>query len=125
MGAIRLKDSFTQVLRANGVALDETLTRFMDNEDIYEKFLYKFLNDKNFEQLQMCYTEENYEQAFRHAHTLKGVMANLGLMSSYKTLNQFVEKLRANEIDETCQQLYEEFCQGFEQTIEVIRIHAD
>ena len=43
------------------------------SEKMVQKFVLKFLNDKSYELLEASLKEENYEDAFRAAHTIKGV----------------------------------------------------
>lgn len=66
-------------LAENGADVDGTLHRFMGNETLYLKFLLKFRDDANYRGLLESLDGENYEEAFKCAHTLKGVSANLGL----------------------------------------------
>lgn len=91
---------YKRQLLATGTDLDSTLDRFMNNEDLYEKFLVKFLEDKNFAELKKNLELKNYEEAFVNAHTLKGVSANLGLDSVYNVLIPMVEELRNNSYTE-------------------------
>lgn len=97
---VKLMDiKYKRQLLACGVELNTTLERFMNNEDLYDKFLVKFLDDKNFYELKKNIESKNYEDAFANAHTLKGVAANLGLGSLYDILVDMVEELRDNSYD--------------------------
>jgi histidine phosphotransfer protein HptB len=71
--------NYKRQLLARGVALDTTLDRFMNNENLYEKFLIKFLEDENFTELKENLKEKKYEKAYTNAHTLKGVCAKFGV----------------------------------------------
>ena len=51
---------------------EEVVNRLCSRKFV-EKFLVKFLADKSYEDLHRYLDEENYEEAFRAAHTLKGV----------------------------------------------------
>lgn len=79
-----------------GVDLDRTLERFLYKEDLYIKFLKKFLNDSNFDGIKNSLQQKDYQQAFNFAHTLKGVTANLGLEPIYHICDELVEELRKN-----------------------------
>ena len=77
-----------------GADVDMTVNRFMGNETLYLKFLGKFLDDKNFEGLKETIPAGQYEEAFRYAHTLKGVAVNLGINPVHDLADKIVEALR-------------------------------
>lgn len=87
-----------------GLDLEGSLARFMNKEDLYERFLKKFLDDRNFEDLKNALKDQKYEEAFRYAHTIKGVAGNLGLTPLYEGIQPLVEDLR----HQTCANLDEE-----------------
>ena len=47
------------------------------SEALVQRFVGKFLSDQSFQLLESSLKTENYEDAFRAAHTLKGVTQNL------------------------------------------------
>lgn len=63
-------------------------------EKLVERFALKFLTDESFAILVKAMDEENYEEAFRAAHTLKGVGLNLGFTKLYKVSEILTEALR-------------------------------
>ncbi len=81
-------------LEACGADVDATLKRFMGNEALYTRFLLKFPDDKNLAGLRETIPAGEYGDAFRYAHTLKGVAANLGIGSVYDAADRIVEELR-------------------------------
>lgn len=87
-------------LEACGADVDLTVKRFMGNEGLYLKFLGKFLDDKNFEGLKESIPAGQYEEAFRYAHTLKGVAVNLGINPVHDLADQIVEALRGKAPEE-------------------------
>lgn len=84
-------------LEACGVDLNTTMERFMGKEELLFKFLKKFNNDESFANLVKCMDAKEFESAFGHAHTLKGVAANLGLGNLSNSTSVLVEKLRAKD----------------------------
>lgn len=64
------------------------------SEKLVERFALKFLTDKSFPALAKAMAEENYEDAFRAAHTLKGVGLNLGFTKLYQASDVLTEELR-------------------------------
>lgn len=67
------------------------------NEARVEKYMLKFLDDTSFELLCASLKEGNMEEAFRAAHTLKGVCQNLGFQKLYESSNRLTETLRDRE----------------------------
>lgn len=72
---------------------EEVLTRLM-NEAIVKKFLLKFFSDPNYEMLITAIDGEDWETAFRAAHTLKGLCLTLGLGDLARSSSDMTEKLR-------------------------------
>lgn len=86
-------------LEAWGVNLEETLSRFIDDSELYIECLYTFADDNNFVDLGVALQNADYQRAFDCAHTLKGVAGNLGLTPLFNVLSDLVEPLRANIYD--------------------------
>lgn len=53
-----------------------------------------FCKDENFDQLPVALNNGNGQEAFRCAHTLKGVAANFGLLPLLDAISKVVEPLR-------------------------------
>lgn len=99
-GRWKMDEILKQKLKDAGVDLDGALHRFMGNEALYLKFLVKFKDDKNYGSLATSLEEENFEEAFKASHTLKGVSANLGLNSLSEITSTLTELLRGKEASE-------------------------
>ena len=80
-----------------GVDLKVTMERFMGREDLLFKFLKKFSSDESYSGLISTMESKSFEDAFAHAHTLKGVASNLGLGNLTKSTSELTEKLRAKD----------------------------
>ncbi len=88
-------------LQKNGADVKSALRSFMGKEEMYEKYLVKFLaEDPNYDNLMSSLESKNYEEAFRCAHTLKGVSVNLGLLPLYKEASELTEALRGKKPEE-------------------------
>lgn len=82
-------------LAKSGVDMERVMTRFMGNEALYIKFLKRFAEeDQSYDNMQRCFKEEAYEDAFKAAHSLKGLLANLGLDDIMGSVAIITEKLR-------------------------------
>ncbi|MBO7179246.1 MAG: Hpt domain-containing protein [Clostridia bacterium] len=86
-------------LREAECDVDAALERFLDDEDLYEQFYSALLNDEAFSNLGEALNENRLQDAFEYAHTLKGVIGNMGLTPLYETVCDIVEPLRINSSD--------------------------
>lgn len=86
--------NFKTALEEMGMDVDNTVKRFMGNEALYLKFLNKFQMDQSVANIQQHITEQNAEETFKSAHTLKGVAANLGLDPIAQYASDITELLR-------------------------------
>ena len=99
-------------LRERGCDVDGALVRILNKEDFYAKCYKKFLDDPAFAGLEEALKKKDADTAFRHAHTLKGLAANMGLTSIHDLAVKIVEPLRAgmysDEMVEVFQQIMKE-----------------
>ena len=59
----------------------------LQSEALIRRFTLKFLEDQSYLQLTQALENKNYEDAFRSAHTLKGVCQNLSFDRLYEVSN--------------------------------------
>ena len=67
------------------------------SEAMIKRFSLKFLQDPSFNNLKENMEKNDGEEAFRAAHTLKGVCLNLGFDELYEASAEITEKLRGKE----------------------------
>lgn len=115
-----MDEKFRRQLEESGADVEATLKRFMGKDSIYLKFLGKFPNDPNYANLGTNMESGNFEEAYKCAHALKGVVGNLGLTPIFETVSTLVEELRnkanadvdaarANEEWQAVRKVYEQF----------------
>ena len=75
-----------------GADFDNVLGR-LGSEQMVQRFALKFLNDTSYQTLEETLKEKNVEQAFRAAHTLKGVCLNLGFDNLFTVSSELTEEL--------------------------------
>ena len=63
-------------------------------EKLIKKCICKFPGDPSYMELSNAIKAEDYKEAFRAVHTLKGVSRNLGLMTLFNLSDQMTEILR-------------------------------
>lgn len=72
----------------------ENVTERFGTETLVRKFILKFLADATFEKLQCAMETGDYDEAFRAAHTLKGICQNLSLTRLFESSSRLTEALR-------------------------------
>ena len=94
---------------------------------LVRKFIIKFLDDDSYSNLCLAMQNGQREEAFRAAHTLKGVSANLGFSRLLASAGELTELLRAETetIPEGAAALLEEVKQDYELTVSVIRAYLE
>lgn len=75
----------------------ESVIGRLRKEQLVEKFLYKFLDDKSYQLFETSMKDQNYEEALRAVHTLKGVCQNLSFSGLYESSSQITNALRADD----------------------------
>ena len=102
---------------------EDALNRLM-NDALIEKFLKKFLNDDSYNSLSVSIENRDYHEAFKAAHTLKGVSLNLSLSRLVASASETTEYLRDCDnkiIDETVLfRLFDSVSKDYRMTVEVI-----
>lgn len=73
--------------------------RRLGSENIISRVAVKFLNDPSIDELRSALSDGRTEDAFRAAHTLKGVCVNLGFDRLYECSSELTELLRAGSTD--------------------------
>jgi HPt (histidine-containing phosphotransfer) domain-containing protein len=87
--------------RHNGILymdVDDALKRVAGNVKLYGKVLGKFADDTKIDILQISLTKNELNEARQIAHTIKGTVANLGLLAAYEHVKA-VEDLLKNGIN--------------------------
>ena len=69
------------------------------SERLVQKFVLKFLNDGSYDLLCRSLESGDYGEAFRAAHTIKGVCQNLSFTKLYHSSHQITEALRTKDYD--------------------------
>ena len=108
---------------AMGADYEGVLERF-SSEALVKKFALKFLDDNSYSNLEDALADGNVENAFRAAHTLKGVCLNLGFDNLYKASFDITEKLRGRDT-EGCEELLARVEEQYNNTVDAIHMMED
>lgn len=105
----------------------EAVRQRICKEEIIQKFLLKFLTEPSFEQLCTELDANHPEEAFRAAHSLKGVSQNLGFDRLSVSAEEMTEYLRNNQqLDmERCNVLLEKVRRDYCEVMEAVRRFAE
>ena len=99
---------------------DDVMSR-LRADDRVKRFLLKVADDKSFATLCDMLAAHNMEEAFRAAHTLKGVSSNLSLTRLYDAAHEITEALRGKtEYDPAIEPLLDKVKEVYALTIECI-----
>lgn len=94
-----MDEAYIRELCEIGVDVQDNMVRFMNNEALFEKVLKMFLDDSSYSEMKQGFEQGDCEMAFKGAHSLKGVAANLGLNKILEKLVPAVEVLRKGSMD--------------------------
>lgn len=102
-----------KALRDWNCDVNGALERFVGDEELYKTCLHSVMADEAFVGLGGALERREIKEAFDYAHTLKGVLANMGLTPMYDITVRIVEPLRAG-VSEGLMPIYEELMQAKE-----------
>jgi len=88
-----------KMLLEAGIDFDGIAKRIPLKEDFLLKMLRKYPGEASFGGLEKAMEEKDYDEAFRHAHNLKGVTGNLEMNDLHQETDNLVEKLRAHNYE--------------------------
>lgn len=86
-------------------AYDEVLSRMGGSERLVSRFALKYLSDPTYRQLSDAMEAHNDSEAFRAAHTLKGICLNLGFSRLATSSSELTEALRPGHAQASPQEL--------------------
>lgn len=86
-------------------AYEEVLSRMGGSERLVSRFALKYLSDPTYNQLSEAMNARDDSEAFRAAHTLKGICLNLGFSNLAAASSALTEALRPGHEQPTPQEL--------------------
>lgn len=104
---------------AMGASYDEVMSR-LRSERMVQKFVLKFLDDGSYKLLIDSMAAEDYAEAFRAAHSIKGVCQNLAFLKLSQSSSALTEALRSG-LSPEAPALLERVKADYEGTISAIR----
>ena len=102
-----------------GARYDEVISR-LRSERMVQKFVLKFLDDGSFKLLLDSMASEDYAEAFRAAHSIKGVCQNLAFTKLMQSSSALTEALRSG-LSPEAPALLEQVKADYEAAVSAIR----
>lgn len=112
---MELREFFVQA----GGDYDKVLSRLP--AALIKKFVCRFAEDPSYDELKSALEEQDFDTAFRAAHTLKGVSANLGMDDLAVAASELTEELRDNRTAPR-QSLVETVDQAYQTAVQLISV---
>lgn len=113
---MELKEFYKNV----GGDYDIIMKRMGNKEERVIKFLNKFREDPSFDNLKQALEKKDGEEAFRAAHTVKGVALNLELQNLQLASGGLTETLREGVIPDNAQELLGQVEKAYREAIDGI-----
>lgn len=86
-------------LAAAGVDYEDGLNRFCGKEELYQKYILRFPQQKEYHQLLAAIGKKDCKEAFEYAHALKGITGNLSFIELRKILTELTEELKSGNLE--------------------------
>ena len=103
----------------------ESVRQRLSKDEIIKKFVIKFLSEPSFGNLSSALEREAYEDAFRAAHSLKGVCANLAFKRLEASASELTELLRHSAEEpvdkEKCKEVFECVSVDYNAVVDAVR----
>lgn len=99
----------------------------LPSDRLIKRFITKFLDDGSYAELSQAMASGQREQAFRAAHTLKGVCANLSFTKLLRSASALTDLLRqeSDAISESAAAALTDVTRDYSQTITAIRAYLE
>ena len=103
----------------------EDVRQRIPKDELIQRFALKFLDDKSYENLVAGLEANDMDQAFRAAHSLKGVSQNLSFRNLGISASNLTEELRHWEtapVDQArCEELFKQVAADYEAVIAAVK----
>lgn len=86
-------EQLTKKMKEHRIDTDGVIARLGGKEKLYLTICKKFLNDISYPSVWEAVNKEDYKEAGKHIHTLKGVAVNLGFIYLSSLCNRLLTEL--------------------------------
>ena len=88
-----------ELLTQAGIDVNDGIRRFNDKEDLYERFLFTFPKDVNYDIMCEAISKGDAEQAFQAANAFDWITGNLSLNQLYNHIIPLVDSLKKRRME--------------------------
>ena len=99
----------------------EAVLKRLGSDAMLKRFSIKFLDDPSFRSLKENLEAGNTQEAFRAAHTLKGICLNLGFEPLRQASSELTEELRGRDLSVDYADAFQAVKTRYQQTVSAIR----
>lgn len=105
---------------------NDVVSRLMDEKRV-EKYMLRFLDTKDFDDLTDGINSEDLKKAFLAAHTIKGIALNLGFTKYAESSSELCEYLRPLSVSDNnkLKNMYESVKNDYEKLVKVINQYKE
>ena len=118
-----MKDILAE-LDALGAETADALDRFMDDRDMYLKYVRSFPEEPTMVRLTAAVDAADYAEAEKAVHALKGIVNNLGFLPLADAAIDMLEELRDSNVDAALD-AYQDVQKQYARFTQVIRAWRD
>ena len=104
-----------------GGNFDSVLSR-LQREQLVEKFVYKFLDDKSFCLFITSMENRDFTEALRAVHTLKGICQNLSFTKLYESSSFATKALKENDYQKAADSI-PQLSEDYHRIINAIKVY--
>lgn len=92
-----MTSQLTEKLAPYGIDYDDAMDRFGGNAELFKRLALKYLDDDRFACLTAAMQVDDFGEAHRQAHSLKGTAGNLSFAKLYNASSEVCINLREGE----------------------------
>lgn len=100
-----MNDNFMMTLEENGAETKETLSRFLNDKEMYYSFIKEFLVNTSLIKLYELISTNDFVEIYNEIHTIKGVALNLGLTPIGLICMDILKDFKNNKNNEAIEQI--------------------
>ena len=111
-------------LHKAGINISDGMERLKLDKATYEGILCTFIQDSSFEMMNKAIDEKDVKNAFLHAHSLKGLSANLSMVNLYSLISPLVTTFRDGSF-ERVEELLPPVKEAYQLIIDVLKLESE
>lgn len=107
-------------LEQAGIHYQLGIQRFAGQENIYEKYLFRFLENTQYEDACEAFKAGDFDKLMKEVHALKGMAGMLGMESLFECMTEIIATIRKEEFEKV-PPLFEKFGNYYKPIVAVLK----